>query len=166
MKPGEETVLIVTKKKMENTWRAMKKVEIIPIAQRKAERRGIQKEEIEDVIVSYGGWHGGGKLPIKSFSRITRSISEGYLWVSEEKYTVVTAYITSQISVIERRAWMKIEYDPKHDILNIEFIAEEDIAIIELDGELIIQRMEIVAIEILDAGARTTENPSTWLVYR
>ena len=30
---------------------------------------------------------------------------------------------------------MKIEYDPKHDILNIEFIAEEDIAeSIELMG--------------------------------
>jgi len=57
---------------------------------------------------------------------------------------------------------MKIEYDPKHDILNIEFIAEEDIAeSIELDGVVIDYSKDgkIVAIEILDAGARTTENP-------
>ena len=57
---------------------------------------------------------------------------------------------------------MKIEYDPKHDILNIEFIAEEDIAeSIELDGVIIDYSKggKIVAIEILDAGARTTENP-------
>lgn len=57
---------------------------------------------------------------------------------------------------------MKIEYDPKHDILNIEFIAEEDIAeSIEFDGIIIDYSKDgkIVAIEILDAGARTTENP-------
>jgi len=57
---------------------------------------------------------------------------------------------------------MKIEYDPKHDILNIEFIAEEDIAeSIELDGVIIDYSKDrrIVAIEILDAGTRTTENP-------
>ncbi len=57
---------------------------------------------------------------------------------------------------------MKIEYDPKHDILNIEFIAKEDIAeSIELDGVIIDYSKDgkIVAIEILDAGARTTENP-------
>jgi len=57
---------------------------------------------------------------------------------------------------------MKIEYDPKHDILNIEFIAEEDIAeSIELEGVIIDYSKDgkIVAIEILDAGARTTENP-------
>ena len=57
---------------------------------------------------------------------------------------------------------MKIEYDPKHDILNIEFIAEEDIAeAIEFDGVVIDYSKDgkIVAIEILDAGARTTENP-------
>ena len=56
----------------------MKKVEIIPIAQRKAERRGIQKEEIEDVIVNpMQVWMATAveKLPIKSFSGITRSIS-------------------------------------------------------------------------------------------
>jgi len=57
---------------------------------------------------------------------------------------------------------MKIEYDPKHDLLNIEFIANEDIAeSIEFDGVVIdySKDRKIVAIEILDAGARTTENP-------
>ena len=57
---------------------------------------------------------------------------------------------------------MRIEYDPKHDLLNIEFISEETIAeSVELDGVIIdySQNGKIVAIEILDAGKRTTKNP-------
>lgn len=57
---------------------------------------------------------------------------------------------------------MKIEYDPKHDLLNIEFIADEAIAeSVELDGVVIdySKDRKIVAIEILDAGNRTTRNP-------
>ncbi len=57
---------------------------------------------------------------------------------------------------------MKIEYDPKHDLLNIEFIPEEAIVeSIELDGIIIdySQDRRIVAIEILDAGKRTTKDP-------
>jgi uncharacterized protein YuzE len=57
---------------------------------------------------------------------------------------------------------MRIEYDPKHDLLNIEFIADEAIAeSTELDGVVIDYSKDgrIVAIEILDAGKRTTKNP-------
>jgi len=57
---------------------------------------------------------------------------------------------------------MKIEYDPKHDLLNIEFISEEAIVdSVELDGVIIDYSKDgsIVAIEILDAGKRTTKNP-------
>lgn len=57
---------------------------------------------------------------------------------------------------------MKIEYDPKHDLLNIEFITEESIKeSIELDGVIIDYAKDgrIVAIEILDAGKRTTKDP-------
>ena len=57
---------------------------------------------------------------------------------------------------------MKIEYDPKHDILNVEFIPEEPIVdSIELNGIIIDYAKEgrIVAIEILDAGKRTVKNP-------
>lgn len=57
---------------------------------------------------------------------------------------------------------MRIEYDPKHDLLNIEFIADEAIAeSIELDGVVIDYSKDgkIVAIEILDVGKRTTKNP-------
>ncbi|MGR3311395.1 MAG: DUF2283 domain-containing protein [Candidatus Brocadiales bacterium] len=57
---------------------------------------------------------------------------------------------------------MRIEYDPAHDLLNIEFIAEEAIAeSVELDGVIIdySKDKKIVAIEILDAGKRTTKNP-------
>ena len=57
---------------------------------------------------------------------------------------------------------MKIEYDPKHDLLNIEFLPEEGIVeSIELDGVIIDYsgNGKIVSIEILDAGKRTTDNP-------
>jgi uncharacterized protein YuzE len=57
---------------------------------------------------------------------------------------------------------MRIEYDPKHDLMNIEFISEEPIAeSIELDGIIIDYSSDgrIVAIEILDAGKRTTKGP-------
>lgn len=57
---------------------------------------------------------------------------------------------------------MRIEYDPKRDFLNIEFIVDEAIAeSIELDGVVIDYSKDgrIVAIEILDAGKRTTKGP-------
>ncbi|MBI5124884.1 MAG: DUF2283 domain-containing protein [Planctomycetes bacterium] len=57
---------------------------------------------------------------------------------------------------------MRIEYDSGHDLLNIEFIADEAIAdSVELDGVIIDYSKDgrIVAIEILDAGKRTTKNP-------
>ena len=57
---------------------------------------------------------------------------------------------------------MKIEYDPAHDLLNIEFIVDEAIEeSVELDGVIIdySKDRKIVAIEILDAVKRTTKNP-------
>ena len=57
---------------------------------------------------------------------------------------------------------MKIEYDPIHDLLNIEFVSEQPIAeSIEFDGIIIdySKDRQIVAIEILDAGKRTTKDP-------
>jgi uncharacterized protein YuzE len=57
---------------------------------------------------------------------------------------------------------MKIEYDPTHDLLNIEFVSKEPIAdSVELDGVIIDYSKDrrIVAIEILDAGKRTTKGP-------
>ena len=57
---------------------------------------------------------------------------------------------------------MRIEYDPAHDLLNIEFISEETIAVsVELEGVIIdySKDKKIVAIEILDAGKRTTKGP-------
>lgn len=57
---------------------------------------------------------------------------------------------------------MKIEYDPKHDLMNIEFISEEAIVeSVEFDGIIIdySEDKRIVAIEILDAGKRTIKDP-------
>jgi uncharacterized protein YuzE len=57
---------------------------------------------------------------------------------------------------------MRIEYDPTHDMLNIEFISDEPIGeSVELDGIIIDYSKDkrIVGIEILDAGKRTTKNP-------
>ena len=57
---------------------------------------------------------------------------------------------------------MKIEYDPAHDLLSIEFIPEEPILeSFELDGIIIdyTKDRQIAGIEILDAGKRTTKDP-------
>ena len=57
---------------------------------------------------------------------------------------------------------MKIEYDPAHDILNIEFLTDEPIAESdEYEGVIIDYSKDrrIVAIEMIDAGKRTTRNP-------
>ena len=57
---------------------------------------------------------------------------------------------------------MRIEYDPTHDLLNIEFISGEAITeSAELDGIIVDYAKDgrIVAIEILDAGKRTTKGP-------
>ena len=57
---------------------------------------------------------------------------------------------------------MKIEYDPIHDLLNIEFVQDEAIdESMEMDGIIIdySKDRKIIGIEILDAGKRTTKNP-------
>jgi uncharacterized protein YuzE len=57
---------------------------------------------------------------------------------------------------------MKIEYDPRNDLMNIEFLDKEPIAeSVEVEGVIIDYAKDgrIVAIEILDAGKRTTKDP-------
>ena len=57
---------------------------------------------------------------------------------------------------------MKIEYDPVHDVLNLEFLSgvaiEESI---EIEGVILdyAKDRRIVAIEVLDASKRTTRDP-------
>lgn len=57
---------------------------------------------------------------------------------------------------------MKLEYDPKHDILNVEFLEREPITdSVEFDGIVVDYSSDrrIVALEILEAGKRTTRDP-------
>jgi len=57
---------------------------------------------------------------------------------------------------------MKIEYDPKHDILNIEFISNTPIAdSVEFDGIIIdySKDKKIVSVEIIAASKRTVKDP-------
>ncbi len=57
---------------------------------------------------------------------------------------------------------MKVEYDPKHDLLNIEFLPGAEIAdSVEIDGIIFDYGKDrsIVSIEILDAGKRTKHSP-------
>jgi uncharacterized protein YuzE len=64
---------------------------------------------------------------------------------------------------------MKIEYDPTHDLLNIEFVQDEAIdESVEMDGIIIdySRDRKIIGIEILDAGKRTTQNPLDLLDLR
>ncbi len=83
------------------------KVEIIPIAERKIERRGIRKEWIEETIKSpmqLVDGYGGRKVAQKMFiiedkKYLLRVVFEK----KDEVYIVVTAYFTSQIN----RYWME-----------------------------------------------------------
>lgn len=57
---------------------------------------------------------------------------------------------------------MKIVYDPEHDVMNIEFLPKESmVESLELDGIIIDYAKDgkIVAMEILDAGKRTVQDP-------
>lgn len=57
---------------------------------------------------------------------------------------------------------MKIEYDPTHDLLNIEFLPDVPVEeSVEVDGVVLDYAADrrIVAIEILDASKRTTHDP-------
>jgi uncharacterized protein YuzE len=57
---------------------------------------------------------------------------------------------------------MKIEYDPVHDLLNLEFLPDVEIEeSVEIDGIILdyAKDRRIVAIEVLDASKRTTTDP-------
>jgi uncharacterized protein YuzE len=57
---------------------------------------------------------------------------------------------------------MRIEYEPAHDILNIEFLKDVPIAdSVEIEGVIVdyAEDRRIVSLEILDAGKRTTKGP-------
>lgn len=78
-----------------------KKIDIIPIAERKLEKRGIRREWIEDaiknptqVVEGYGGRKvGHKKILISGKEYLLRIIYEE----TENVYTIVTAYLTSQV---------------------------------------------------------------------
>lgn len=58
---------------------------------------------------------------------------------------------------------MKIEYDPDHDLLNLEFLSDVEIDdSLEIDGIIIdyAKDRRIVDIEILDASKRTSKDPT------
>jgi len=87
----------------------MKEIEIIPIALRKAARRGITREWIDNTVLNpeqvmsgYGGRKvAQSKIMIEGKEYLLRVVYQE----SEEKHTVVTAYLTSQIS----RYWKEAE---------------------------------------------------------
>jgi uncharacterized protein YuzE len=57
---------------------------------------------------------------------------------------------------------MKIEYDPAHDLLNLEFLPGVEIEeSVEIDGVILdyAKDRRIVAIEVLSASKRTTQDP-------
>jgi len=85
----------------------------------------------------------------------------------EEQNTVLTAYLTSQVNRYWKEWKDEIEYDPTHDLLNIEFVSDVSIdESVELDGIIIDYSKDkrIVGIEILDAGKRTTRIRLTYSI--
>ena len=80
----------------------MKKIEIVPIAERKLWKRGIKKTLVEDTIMEPAeitDGYGGRKVAHKKFiidnkEYLLRVVYEE----TEEICVVITAYLTSQIS--------------------------------------------------------------------
>jgi uncharacterized protein YuzE len=80
---------------------------------------------------------------------------------------MVAGRFTSAVYTFIDRYWsggadMRIEYEPRHDILNIEFLKDVPIAeSLEIEGMIVDYSADkrIVAIEILDIGKRTTRSP-------
>lgn len=57
---------------------------------------------------------------------------------------------------------MRVEYDPKHDLMNIEFLSEVEVAeSVEIDGVIFdyAKDRRIVSIEILDVSKRVSHSP-------
>ena len=85
----------------------VKKIEIIPLAEKKAKRRGISQEWIEEtirfpaqIVEGYGGRKvAQKKYIVKNKEYLLRAIYEE----KEETQEVVTAYLTSRIE----RYWME-----------------------------------------------------------
>jgi len=79
----------------------VKKIEIIPLAEKKAERRGISQEWIKEtirfpaqIVEGYGGRKvAQRKYMVRNKEYLLRAIYEK----KEESYEVVTAYLTFQI---------------------------------------------------------------------
>jgi len=64
---------------------------------------------------------------------------------------------------------MTIQYDPKYDVLNIEFLPDEKIVdSYELDGIIIDYGKEgkIVSIEVIDASKRTKNDPLDMIDFK
>jgi len=80
----------------------MKKIDIIPIAERKLSRRGIKRELVEDAVINpeqivegYGDRKvAHKKVFIYDKEYLLRAVYEE----TEEMIVVVTAYLTSQVS--------------------------------------------------------------------
>lgn len=80
----------------------MKDIEIIPLAQKKADRRGIKKELIKDTVLKpmqvvdgYGGRKvAQSKIIIEGKEYLLRVVYAD----TEQKNIVATTYLTSQIS--------------------------------------------------------------------
>jgi len=79
----------------------MKKIEIIPLAKKKSERRGIPQEWIKETInfpAQIVEGYGGRKVAHKKYMVRDREYLLRVIYEEKEDlYEVVTAYLTSQI---------------------------------------------------------------------
>ena len=85
----------------------MKEIHIIPLAERKAARRGISKEWIKETITSPAQMvegYGGRKVAQKRYMLQDKEYLLRVVYEEkEEAYEVITAYMTSQIE----RYWVE-----------------------------------------------------------
>ena len=88
-----------------------KQIEVIPIAHKKAARRTIKKEWIEETILSPDqvvSGYGGRTIAQKKYRVDTKDYLLRVIYEEhEDSYIVITTYLTSQIS----RYWKEEEHE-------------------------------------------------------
>jgi uncharacterized protein YuzE len=144
-----------------------KTIEIIPLAQKKMIRRRILAAWVEEALVSpeqvvegYEGLQVAQKRIVSSKwkrAAFAGCVRRDLNYVHRDNNLLNLRHC----SLLEGES-MRIEYDPVHDLLNLEFLPDVEVEeSVEIDGVILdyAKDRRIVAIEVLDASKRTAQDP-------
>ncbi len=139
-------------------------LEIFPLALKKIRLRKIPLEWVKETVNRPDQTRKGyldRKVCQKIYRRGEKEVIEGSFREGLLKEYCSDGIFNFTYRKILERLRMRIEYDPKHDIMNIEFIGGTEIEeSVEFDGVILdySKDKKIVSMEILDVGKRIEPN--------